>query len=140
MDKELLTLIESAGFPDAETLEQIRWEQRNRYGYLPITYICSPYSGDTAANQQLARDLCLAAVADGRIPLAPHLLFPQFTDDTDPGQRELAMYMNRVLITKSDDLWVYAPRVSAGMWDEIAFARHYGTPIKFLDQHFQEIN
>lgn len=46
-------------------------------------YICSPYSGDVEANVELARRFSAFTVPVRQIPLAPHLHYPQFMDDTD---------------------------------------------------------
>ncbi|WP_233492054.1 hypothetical protein [Auritidibacter sp. NML100628] len=54
------------------------------YGYRTLVYICSQYAGDVATNVELAREFCAHAVSRRKIPLAPHLLFPQFMDVTDP--------------------------------------------------------
>lgn len=46
--------------------------------YRPLVYICSPLSGDVAGNTERAKQFCRFALDKGQIPLAPHLLFPQF--------------------------------------------------------------
>ena len=60
--------------------------------YRPLVYICSPYSGDTAANTEKAKRHCRFAVDNNAIPLAPHLLFPQFMNEET--ERDLAMFMD----------------------------------------------
>lgn len=105
----------------------------------PLTYICSPYSGDVQANTALARQFCSFAVSAGQIPLAPHLLFPQFMDDTDPDEREIAMAFNRVLLSRCDAVWVYTGRVSKGMRAEIEWARELELPICYFNADFQEV-
>lgn len=84
-------------------------------------YICSPYSGDVEANVELARRFSAFTVLARQIPLAPHLHYPQFMDDTDTDARELAMFFNRILLSKCEQLWAYIGRVSAGMRAEIEF-------------------
>ena len=66
--------------------------------YRPLVYICSPYSGDTETNIKKARDFCRYALDQGQIPLAPHLMFPQFMKDNDSAERELAIFMDIVLM------------------------------------------
>ena len=46
-----------------------------------LVYICSPYSGDVKTNTEKAKDYCRFAVEKGNVPIAPHLLFPQFMDE-----------------------------------------------------------
>ncbi len=129
----------ASGLPDPTVFEVLKAEQKKRFGYRPLAYVCSPYAGDTQANTALARRICGVLVARGRIPIAPHLLLPQFMNDTDPEQRELAMFMNRIVLSKCEEVWLYAPRVSPGMRDEAYWAHAIGTPIHFLDQDLQEV-
>ena len=49
--------------------------------YRPLVYICSPYSDDILNNERKARVYCKFAVSRGTIPVAPHLLYPQFLDE-----------------------------------------------------------
>ena len=88
--------------------------------YRPLVYICSPYSGDTETNIKKARDFCRYALDHGQIPLAPHLMFPQFMKDNDPVERELAIFMDIVLMGKCSEVWVLKERISEGMELEIA--------------------
>ena len=99
---------------DQMVLKTQQWLCLLYTSYRPLVYICSPYSGDVQANVELARQFCGLAVSAGKIPFAPHLLFPQFMDDADPDQRELAMFFNRVLLAKCEALWAYVGRVSPG--------------------------
>jgi hypothetical protein len=97
-------------------------------------YICSPLSGDVEANTERARAFCRFALEQGQIPLAPHLLFPQFMDD-DAAERELAIFMDAVLLGKRNELWV----VSAGMQAEIDVAKKRRQPIRWFNSEFQEV-
>ena len=60
--------------------------------YRPLVYICSPYSGTITKNVKRARKFCRFALDIGAIPLAPHLLYPQFMDDENPEERYLATH------------------------------------------------
>lgn len=127
------------GYPDMTSYHALKNIQRAEYGYRPLVYICSPFSGDTEANIELAKRFCTHAITHRKIPLAPHLHYPQFMDDTDPAQRELAMFFNRVLLAKCEALWAYVGHVSPGMRLEIGWARDLELPIKYFDQDFQEV-
>ena len=130
----------SKGYADPTAYKALRAVEISEFGHLPLTYICSPYCGDIEANVELARDLSAYAVDCRRIPLAPHLLFPQFMDDTDPWDRDLAMFFNRVLLSKCEAMWVYTPRVSPGMKAEISWAHQLELPITYFDHNFAEVN
>ena len=77
----------SEGYPDPtahDALTAIEQEHRALHTFRPIVYICSPYAGDVQANTEAARRYSRFAVETGYIPIAPHLLFPQFLNDADP--------------------------------------------------------
>ncbi len=63
--------------------------------YCPLVYICSPYAGDIAKNVKNARKYSRFAFEQNTIPLAAHLLFPQFMDDENPAERDLWMMQIR---------------------------------------------
>ena len=127
-------------YPDPTCYKALKEIQRTEYGYRPLVYICSPYSGDVEANVVLARRFSAFAVSARQIPLAPHLHYPQFMDETDPDARELAMFMGRILLPKCEALWAYIGRVSAGMRTEIDWAHQMDIPVRFFDADFQEVH
>ena len=131
--------LNSRGYPDSTACRALRNVQRAEFGHRPLIYICSPYSGNVAANVELARAFCAFAVTQRVIPLAPHLLFPQLMDDADSDQRELAMFFNRVLLSKCDGIWVYIARGSPGMRTEIDWVQGMGLPVSFFDADFEEV-
>ena len=128
------------GYPDPTYYKALKEIQRAEYGYRPLVYICSPYSGDVEANVVLVRRFCAFAVSAGQIPLAPHLHYPQFMDDADPDARELAVFFNRILLSKCEELWANIGRVSAGMRAEIDWAHQMYIPVRFFDADFQEVH
>ena len=75
--------------------------------FRPLVYICSPYSGDVEGNTAKARRYCRFAVDRNAIPFAPHLLLPQYMNDEEADERELAMFMNMVFLGKCSELWVF---------------------------------
>ena len=104
--------------------------------YRPLVYVCSPFSGDTQANTEKARRYSRFAVDRGAIPIAPHLLFPQFlSEDTE---RELAMFMDMVLLTKCEQLWVFGDRVSEGMRREIDKSKKRHMTIRYFTEDLEE--
>ncbi len=107
--------------------------------FRPIVYICSPYSGDTDVNKKEARKYSRFAVDKGYLPITPHLLFPQFLDDSIPRERELGLFMGIVLLTKCSELWVFGDTVSQGMKIEIAKARRKAQTIRYFTTNLVEI-
>jgi hypothetical protein len=98
-----------------------------------IVYICSPFSGDVARNIENARKYCKYAVGKGVMPIAPHLLFPQFLDDNCPVEREKGLTFGLALLEKVDELWVFGSHQSEGMRREIEKANMDGIPIIYID-------
>lgn len=133
----------SEGYPDPTAhgaLSKIRKEENAaRRAYRPLVYICSPLSGDMEGNMEKARHYCRFAVRNGAIPLAPHLLFPQFMDDTKPAERSLAMFMDMVLLGKCDQLWVFGETISEGMAAEIEKAEKRGMMIRYFTESMKEV-
>ena len=98
-------------------------------------YICSRYAGDVEHNVRVALALCRMAVEVGLAPFAPHLLFTQFLDDTDPAQREIGISLGMRFMEVCDVVWGYLGEgVSDGMRREIEHARHLGKPIVLLQE------
>ncbi len=107
--------------------------------YRPLVYICSPYSGNVKENTRRTQEFCRFAFEEGQIPLAPHLMFPQFLKDEDPEERQLALFMDIVLLGKCDELWVLETTVSAGMKAEIEKAKVRRQKIRYFDSDFKEV-
>jgi len=133
----------SEGYHDPttyEALSEIRKEElAAKRAYRPLVYICSPLAGNIDGNIEKARHYCKFAVRNGAIPLAPHLLFPQFMDDTDSDERALAMFMNMVLLGKCDQLWVFGKTISEGMAAEIGKAEKRGMVIRYFNESMKEV-
>ena len=130
------------GYPDPtayEALRRLEEQESAKFAFRPVVYICSPLSGDVEGNQANARRYCRYAVENGAIPLAPHLLFPQFMNDSDPDERDLALFMDMVLLTKCAELWVFGETVSRGMAMEIDRARRKGKTIRRFDPDCKEV-
>ncbi len=65
---------------------------------MKLVYICSPYAGDIENNVEFAKAACRYAVAQGHAPVAVHLLYPLFLNDTVPEERRTGIRMGlRVL-------------------------------------------
>ncbi len=109
-------------------------EKEGKASKLPLVYVCSAYAGDVEGNTKRARAYSKFAVDHHAIPLAPHLLFPQFMNDGDPAERKLAERFNSVLLGKCDELWVFVNNkvISPGMQREIDLAKKKGIKTKWF--------
>lgn len=108
--------------------------------FMPLVYICSPYAGDVARNVDRAKVYSKFALVKKYIPLAPHLLYPQFMDDSNPKERSVARLINYVLLTKCRELWVFGDEISPGMAYEISIAEKRGLVINYFDEGCREVN
>ena len=85
-----------------------------------------------------ARRYCWFAVERGTIPLAPHLMLPQFMSEKT--EREKAMFMNMVFLGKCEQLWVFGERITEGMAAEIAKAEKRGMPIRYFTDGCRDLS
>lgn len=132
-----MSIKNAEGYPDP-----IAWRAlRNISGrpFLPIVYICSPYSGDVETNVRNARHYCRFAVECGCIPITSHLLLPQFIRDSNPDEHDLAIFMCLVLLGKCAEPWVFGDRVSHGMETEIAKAKRKRMTIRLFTPECREV-
>lgn len=97
-------------------------------------FICSPYAGDIERNCEIARALCRKAADRAYAPFAPHLVYPQLLNDSDPYERKKGMDFGLEFLEKCDEVWVYAENgISQGMKKEIELASSLGIPVIFVD-------
>jgi len=129
----------SEGYPNPteyEALTNIAKEEPKRY--MPIVYICSPYSGDIQRNTENARKHSRFAYDKGYIPIAPHLLFPQFMSDGNREERDDAMFMDIAILSHCKELWVFGSEISSGMQIEIDHATKKHKPIRYFNLDYTE--
>ena len=122
-----------------EALSTICREERSLRAFRPIMYICSPYSGDIDTNVDAARQYSRFAVEQGYIPIAPHLLFPQFLDDTNPKERQLGLFFGNALMSKCSEIWVFGSYISPGMEIEIERAKWKNYRLRYFTKNFEEV-
>ena len=69
----------------------------------------------------------------GNAFFAPHLLYPSILDDAVSSERQLGIDMGLAMLSKCDELWVFGPRISAGMQAEMEEAERIGIPIRRME-------
>ena len=107
--------------------------------FKPLVYICSPFSGDIENNNMRTRAFCRFALDKGNIPLAPHLMFLQFMNDNDEKERDLAIFMDIILMGKCQEVWVLGDVISRGMSIEIEKAKKRRQPVRYFNKDFEEV-
>lgn len=126
------------GYSDPTPFQAIANMDKEVKGYRPLVYVCSAFSGDVEGNTKKARRYCRFAVDQGAIPLAPHLLLPQFMDEET--ERDLAMFMDMVFLGRCVELWVFGAeiKVSDGMAAEIEKAKQKHMKIRYFTEDLKE--
>lgn len=96
-------------------------------------YVCSPFSGDIKNNVEKAKEYCEYVVKGcGAIPIAPHIYFTQFLDDTIPEEREFGTVAGLELLSECDELWYFGDKISKGMAAEIIAAKEQGIEVRYI--------
>lgn len=129
------------GYRDMTTyhaLSNIDAEERLRLRN-KIIYVCSAYRGDVKGNTVKARKYCRFVADNKHIPLAVHLLFPQFLRDDKPSERKLGITMGLQLLAYCEELWLFGSEISDGMKAEVAEAKRLGITIRHFSEHCKEI-
>ena len=122
-----------------EALCAIEKEERALRAFRPIVFICSPYAGEVEENIRAAKYYSRFAVDKGYIPIAPHLLFPQFLNDAAPNERQLGLFFGDALMSKCYEVWVFRSSISAGMADEIKRAKWKNYRLRYFNESCEEV-
>lgn len=108
--------------------------EKGKYLHKQLIFICSPFHSDDKVRQNInlenAKTYCRLAYGQGYIPIAPHLLFPQFLNDDNKIERENGIKMSKQLLLKCSEIWVCGDYITNGMEQEISFANENHIPVK----------
>lgn len=94
-------------------------------------YVCHPYANDPEGNVARVRVIARALVAEGALPIAPHLYLPAFLEEAT--ERDLALSLCLELVELCDELRVFGSVLTPGMRRELARARELGVPVRFVE-------
>lgn len=108
-------------------------ERRNAW---PVVYVCSAYSGNERVNIMRAREYCRFVVSKKRVPIAPHLLFPQFVSEAT--ERGLAMKLDYLLLLRCDEVWAFG-EITEGMAAEIEMAADEDKRVRYFTPEMTEV-
>ena len=132
----------SEGYYDPTTYEALSLIEKEEHAlraFRPIVYICSPFSGAVDENIAAVQRYSRFAVDKGCIPFAPHLLFPQFLDDSNPKERQLGLFFGNALMSKCAEVWVFGSNISAGMETEIKRAKWKYYRLRYFTENCEEV-
>ena len=109
--------------------------------YYPLVYVCSPYRGNIDENIINARKYSRFTFDKKNIPITPHLLYPQFINDNDLFERNIAIHkINYVLIGLCKEMWVFGDVITEGMEREILIAKKRKMRIRYFSKDLKEEN
>ena len=107
--------------------------------FYPLVYVCSPYRGNVEENVINARKYSRFTFDNKNIPLTPHLLYPQFLNDDDIFERNIAIHkINYVLIGVCKEMWVFGDAITDGMQREILIAKKRKMRIRYFSKDLKE--
>jgi hypothetical protein len=101
-------------------------------GLMLNVYLAHPIGGDIERNTELVKqiyqDFSLGTLC---VPIAPYISSLIYLNDEDPGDRLKGMLINKEHFIRGliDEVWLYGDRISAGMRQEILWARECGIPV-----------
>ena len=112
--------------------------------HVPLIYVCSRFRGRTEAEVaeliRRARMHSRFVLSRQGVPVAPHLLYPQFLRDSLPMERELGIRCGLKLLHQCEELWAFVSGgISDGMRRELEEARVRKIPVRFFDENYQEV-
>lgn len=108
-------------------------------------YIISRYRAFTESgmefNRKMARHFCRQIVLEGKIPVAPHLFYTQFLDESQEKERQIWLDIGLKELREADEflLIITGGRISEGMWREIRQATRDGMRGKVVCMTHKEI-
>ena len=104
-------------------------------------YVCSRLAGDIENTIEKAKGYARFVVKEcGAVPIAPHIYFTQFLDDTVPEERAFGTMAGLLLLSDCDELWYFGDSVSQGMVREIIAAKEQGIPVRYVsDAEIEQI-
>ena len=109
--------------------------------YYPLVYVCSPFRGTIDENIINARKYSRFTFDEKNIPITPHLLYPQFINDNDLFERNIAIHkINYVLIGLCKEMWVFGDVITEGMEREILIAKKRKMRIRYFSKEIKEEN
>lgn len=102
-------------------------------------YVVSKFAGDIPNNVKLARMYCRFVASKKRIPIASHLMYPQFLNDKDPKERELGLLFGLSLLKHCQEVWCFGTEIFVGMQQEIEEATKLRKTIRYFTTEMEEI-
>jgi len=111
-----------------------REHKKKLYGFVPIAYICA-----AGACEHTLRRYCSIAMAEGRIPLAPQLLFDHETTSGDEATEEKLLYWGLILQSFCQEVWCFGSERTLSLQKELHKAKQRNLKIRFFNDNLVEV-
>jgi hypothetical protein len=105
-----------------------------------MVFGCSPYRGDIETNVANARRYARFIALCGYSPVMPHLMFPQFLDDSKADERIKGIELGVIQMKQCDEMWIFGTKISKGMEYEIDKAKDMNIVVRMFDEDCNEIS
>ena len=119
--------------------QRAEWQRKDEIKCRTRVYIASRYAGNIEENTAAARRYCRFAVDKRKIPIASHLLYPQFLDDSVEAERELGLLFGLALLKLCSEVWCFGEEKSPGMKQEIDEAKRLKKRIRYFTNEMEEL-
>lgn len=124
----------SSAMKDYKKLQKDKWLKEQERKRPKMVYVISPYAGNVRANVANAIDYCRYVIAEGYMPVASHLLYPQMLNDDIPEERALGTSFGMALLSGCQEAWVFGEHISKGMGAELDECKKLHIPIRYLKE------
>ena len=108
-------------------------------------YVISRYRAEfperVGFNKEVARHFCRQIAGEGDMPVAPHLFYTQFLDDSDPIERDAGLEYGLVDLRTCDEYLVVVIDgvISEGMAGELSEAGRLGIRGRIISMTMAEV-
>ncbi|GHU58874.1 hypothetical protein FACS1894133_4480 [Clostridia bacterium] len=114
-------------------------ERYTKHNKVPRVYIVSPYAGDVEANVANAKRYCRFALKRGYNPIASHLYYTQFLNDSSKAERQTGLNLGLDLMRSCSEVWWFGEAISNGMYAELCRAKAWHIPTRHFDTELNVI-
>ena len=102
-----------------------------------IIYIAHPVGGDVPGNlNKIGAIIRTLSLQNEVIPFAPYIADISCLDDNVPQERAIGFSHNKAYFDRKvmDAVWLYGPKISNGMAQEIEWAEKLGIPVVSMSE------
>ena len=124
----------SSAMKDYKKNQKEKWVQEYERKNPRMIYVISPYAGAVKANVAAAINYCKYVIAEGYMPVASHLLYPQMLNDDNLEERALGTSFGMALLSGCQEAWVFGGHITKGMGAELDECKKLHIPIRYVKE------